>query len=209
MLEAFHDVLFPPDIALGSRGGPTRRTQIVELASGQERRTAKWSSSRRRYDAGVGLKNVTDLEEVVAFFEARQGRRYAFRWRDPFDSRSSAPGQTIAATDQIIGTGDGTTRSFDLLKTYQSGAEKAVRRILLPDLASLVVALDGVEQDASAFVWSAAHQVELAQAPAISSVITAGFAFDVPVRFDTDELSVALAPGGGTVPNIPVVEVLS
>lgn len=209
MLEAFHDVLFPPDIALGSRGGPTRRTQIVELASGQERRTAKWASSRRRYDAGVGLKSATDLENVIAFFEARQGRRYAFRWRDPFDSRSSAPGQMITAMDQVIGIGDGSTKSFDLVKTYQSGSETAARRILLPDVASLVVALDGAEQNASAFVWSAAHQIEFTQAPAVGSVITAGFAFDVPARFDTDELSVALAPGGGTVPSIPIVEVLS
>ena len=79
---AFHEVRFPDNISRGARGGPERRTQIVEMASGDEERNGSWADSRRRYDASYGIRKADDLAAVTAFFEARRGRLYGFRWKD-------------------------------------------------------------------------------------------------------------------------------
>ena len=78
----FHDVRFPASLSFGSMGGPERRTEIVSFANGYEERNSPWAQSRRRYDAGLGLRSIEDLETVIAFFEARQGMLHAFRWKD-------------------------------------------------------------------------------------------------------------------------------
>jgi uncharacterized protein (TIGR02217 family) len=45
-------------------------------------------------------------------------------------------------------------------------------------------------------------------APEADVVITAGFQFDVPVRFDTDTLEVNLTSfAAGEIPSIPLVEI--
>jgi hypothetical protein len=79
---AFHEVRFPDNISRGARGGPERRTQVVELASGDEERNASWANSRRRYDVAYGIRRADDLAAVVAFFEARNGRLHGFRYKD-------------------------------------------------------------------------------------------------------------------------------
>src|SRR6185503_13397552 len=115
---SFHEILFPLDIALKSAGGPQRRTDVVVLGSGREERNARWAHSRRRYDAGYGVKTFDALSQAIAFFEERRGRLYGFRWRDRLDNSSAAPGAAIARSDQAIGAGDGVTASFQLVKTY-------------------------------------------------------------------------------------------
>src|SRR5262245_17820145 len=117
-MAAFHEILFPLDIALKSAGGPERKTEIVALGSGREERNARWAHSRRRYDAGYGVKTLDALAQVVAFFEERRGRLYGFRWRDRLDHSSAAPGAAVTPIDQIVGTGDGTIKAFQLRKTY-------------------------------------------------------------------------------------------
>ena len=202
MPDAFHDVLFPPAIALGSRGGPVRRTQVVTLASGHERRAGQWSQSRRRWNAGYGLKCHADIEALIAFFEAREGRRFAFRWRDPFDYSSAAAGQEPSYTDQVIGTGDGQTTLFPLVKRYEGAT--AARPITKPTLGSVTAGWDG---EAKPIQLDDTGAVIFAEAPPPGAAVTAGFLFDVPARFDTDSLSISLEAGGGSVPDIPVVEV--
>ena len=201
--SGFHDVVFPPEIALGSRGGPVRRTEVVALSSGHEARTARWSRSRRRWDAGTGIKCEADIAAVIAFFEAREGRRYAFRWRDPFDHASGTPGEDPSPTDQVIGEGNGTATAFRLVKHY-GGARP--RTITKPVPGSVIVAVDGAEVLATTDPLTGL--VTLDEAPDAGAVVTAGYRFDVPARFDTDALSVRLLPGGGEAP-VPVVEVLS
>ena len=106
---AFHEVRFPDDISRGARGGPERRTQVVELASGDEERNASWANSRRRYDAAYGIRRADDLAAVIAFFEARNGRLHGFRWKDWGDYRSGLPSAPVTPIDQALGTGDGDT----------------------------------------------------------------------------------------------------
>ncbi len=205
---AFHEVRFPDDISRGARGGPKRRTQIVELASGEEERNASWANSRRRYDAAYGIRRADDLAAVVAFFEARNGRLYGFRWKDWADYKSCLPSLTPAATDQNIGTGDGTTTDFQLVKAYSSGVQTWTRTITKPVAGTVKVAIDGVEQTTDWSVDTTTGLITFTAAPATGATITAGFEFDVPVRFDTDTLDVTLdIERLGSITSIPLIEV--
>lgn len=207
-MTGFHEALFPPGISLNTEGGPTRRTEIVALASGREVRNAQWSASRRSYNAGYGVKSMADIEAVIAFFEARQGRLYGFRFRDPFDHRSSRWGAEPSPTDQVIGEGDGATRRFQLVKRYDSAGAGAgaMRRIVKPVSGSIACAIDGAS--AAALVDPATGVVEFAEPPPPGAQVTAGFYFDTPVRFDTDSLRINLAAfAAGDIPSIPLIEV--
>jgi uncharacterized protein (TIGR02217 family) len=202
----FHEVRFPAALSFGATGGPERRTEIVTLASGHEERNAPWAHARRRYDAGLGLRSLDDVHAVLSFFEARMGRLYGFRWRDWADWKSCAPSATPEPTDCRIGTGDGATTTFRLVRTYASGPATYVRPIAKPVAGSVRVAVDGIEVAAAADETTG--EVILAEAPAPGAVVTAGFLFDVPVRFDTDRIEVNLAAfEAGSIPSIPIVEV--
>jgi uncharacterized protein (TIGR02217 family) len=211
-MPAFHEALFPLDIALNSAGGPQRRTDVVTLGSGREERNARWAHSRRRYDAGYGVKTLEALSQVIAFFEERRGRLYGFRWRDRLDHSSAAPETATAATDQVIGTGDGMTASFQLVKTYGSLYSPYRRPIVKPVPGSLRVAVAEIElEEGTAFTVDTATGAVTFEAdfiPAGGAAVTAGFLFDVPVRFDTDYLEVDLSAfAAGAIPKIPLVEI--
>ncbi|MBM6581387.1 DUF2460 domain-containing protein [Microvirga sp. BT689] len=211
MASDFHEVRFPLDVGLGSRGGPVRRTDIVTLASGREHRNSRWASSRRRYDAGLGVRTVDALHTVIAFFEERRGRLHGFRFRDRTDWRSGPPSKEPTPLDQRIGTGNGAERSFQLAKAYGSSFAPYSRAIAKPVGGTVRVALDGVEQAVgSAFTCDPATGiVAFAAAPPSGAIITAGFAFDVPVRFDTDELDIDLSTfDAGGIPQIPLIEIV-
>jgi uncharacterized protein (TIGR02217 family) len=205
---AFHEIRFPDSISRGAKGGPERRTRIVELASGDEERNASWANSRRRYDVSYGVRRADDLAAVVAFFEARNGRLHAFRFKDWSDYKSSLPSAAPAPTDQIIGTGNGSTTTFALTKTYASGAQFWARTIIKPVAGTVTVSLNGVAQGSGWSVNTTTGIVTFAVPPATGAVIRAGFEFDVPVRFDTDELPVTLdIERTGSIPSIPLIEV--
>ena len=205
---AFHEIRFPDNISRGARGGPERRTQIVELASGDEERNASWANSRRRYDAGYGIRRADDLAAVVAFFEARNGRLYGFRWKDWGDYKSCLPSSAPAATDQAIGAGDGAATAFQLVKAYSSGAQTWTRTITKPVAGTVLVARDGIVQASGWSVDTTTGQITFATAPATGTAITAGFEFDVPVRFDTDQLDVTHdIERLGSITSIPLIEV--
>ena len=209
-MNGFHEVLFPLDIALGARGGPERRTDIVSLGSNRESRNARWARSRRRWQAGYGVKSFADLATVVAFFEERRARLYGFRWRDRIDHSSAPPGLAPAPGDQPIGVGDGATSVFQLAKTYGGAFAPYVRDILKPVAGSVRVAVGGVELPASAFsVDLSTGLVTFTTPPAAGASVTAGFLFDTPVRFDADYLEIdASGFAAGEIPAIPIIEIL-
>ena len=205
---AFHEVRFPDDISRGAQGGPERRTQIVELAGGHEERNASWAYSRRRYDAAYGVRRADQLAAVVAFFEARLARLYGFRWKDWSDYKSCLPSQALAATDQVLGEGDGSTKAFQLVKAYTSGAQAYVRPIVKPVGGTVLVALDDVTQSSGWSVDVTTGVVTFGTAPGNGVSVTAGFEFDVPVRFDTDRLDITLdIERKGSITSIPLVEI--
>lgn len=211
MPSAFHEVLFPLDIALKSAGGPERKTEIVTLGSGREERNARWAHARRRYDAGYGVRSLDALSSVVAFFEERRGRLYGFRWRDRLDHSSAATGAP-GPLDQPIGTGNGATTDFALTKTYGAAYAPYQRPIAKPVAGSVRVAVSGIEQiEGAAFVCDPTTGIVsflTGHVPGDGAAITAGFLFDVPVRFDTDYLEVDLtAFAAGAIPKIPLIEI--
>ena len=205
---AFHEVRFPDNISRGARGGPERRTQIVELASGAEERNASWANSRRRYDVAYGIRHADDLAAVVAFFEARNGRLHGFRFKDWADFKSCLPSQTPGPTDQPVGTGNGSATQFQLARRYTSGAQFWTRAITKPVAGTVTIALNGTPQAPGWSVSTSTGLITFTTAPAAGVVITAGFEFDVPVRFDTDALDVTLdLERLGSITSIPLVEI--
>lgn len=210
---AFHEVRLPARLAFGSTGGVERRTDVVTLASGFERRSSPWAQGRRRYLIGANLKSLRDTAELTAFFEARRGRLFGFRFRDFVDFASCAPGSTPTPTDQVIGVGDGERAEFLLVKIYgdpSADSIEAVKRpITKPVDGSVKLAIDGTTLGANAFsVDVTTGLATLAAAPAPGAVVTAGYLFDTPVRFDTDRLDVTLESfDAGRMAAAPLIEV--
>lgn len=207
---AFHEIRFPANVSFGSVGGPERLTEIVTLANGFEERNTPWEHSRRRYDAGLGLRSLDDMDALLAFFEARRGQLHAFRWKDWSDYKSCPPSTTVTPLDQRIGVGDGVTLQFALSKLYRSGDQTYSRPIVKPVLGTVYVAIandpkvEGVEfsVDVNAGI------ITFTVAPDIGAIVSAGFEFDVPARFDADRIQTSVASfRAGDVPNVPIIEV--
>ena len=202
-MGAFHEVRLPARLAFGSTGGVERRTEITTLASGFERRSTPWALGRRRYLIGANLRSLDDMAELVAFFEARRGRLYGFRFKDFADFKSCAPGGTVSAEDQVLGVGDGARTAFGLVKRY-GDVERPVSK---PVAGSVRVAVGGVEA-ADFTVDETTGAVTLQSAPAAGVVVTAGFAFDTPVRFDSDRIETTLESfEAGRMAAVPLIEV--
>lgn len=205
----FHEVRFPDSISKGSSGGPRRRTDIVTLRSGYEERNSVWGDSRRSYDAGLGLRNINDVYAVAEFWEARLGSLYGFRWKDWLDYKSCPPGTAVARTDQTIGTGNGTQRKFQLKKVYSSGGFTYTRNITKPVSGTVLVEVNGALVSGGSYVLDITTGIiNFNTAPANGHVIKAGFEFDVPVRFNQDELTISVEQfNAGSVPQIDIIEV--
>lgn len=193
-MTTFHDVLFPLPLAFGSSGGPQRQTDIVTLANGAEQRNTSRAHSRRRYNAGAGIKSLDDLHILIAFFEARRGPLHAFRFRDAMDDKSCLPSANIAPTDQFLGSAENGQIAFPLFKHYGDVAGNWSRRITRPVLGRVKVAVDG--EETTDFQLGETGVIVLNDAPLAGANITAGFEFHVPVRFETDVLDLTLEASG-------------
>lgn len=209
---AFHEVRFPTAMSRGSVGGPERRTDVVVLGSGYEERNSRWADSRRSYNAGYGVKSLNDLHAVVAFFEERRGKLYGFRWKDPSDWKSCAPETPTTALDQVLGTGTGALAAFQLKKVYGSAFQPWWRTITKPVAGTVKMAVAGAAMiEGTHYALDPASGIVTflgGNIPAPGASVTAGFEFDVPVRFDTDKLDVNISGfQHGAIPNIPVIEV--
>jgi uncharacterized protein (TIGR02217 family) len=206
----FHDVRFPANLSFGSVGGPERRTEVVTLANGFEERNTPWAHSRRRYDAGLGMRSLDDIEALIAFFEARQGQLYGFRWKDWSDYKTSKASQAVGFENQVIGYGDGETTVFQLSKSYSSGTATYVRPVTKPVLGTVKIGLQGVESQET-IGWTvdvATGLITFETPPEEGVLVSAGFEFDVPVRFDADRIATSVSSfQAGEVPNVPIVEV--
>jgi uncharacterized protein (TIGR02217 family) len=207
---AFHEIRFPTNLSFGSVGGPERRTDVVTLANGFEERNTPWAHSRRRYDAGVGMRALDDIETLIAFFEARRGQLHGFRWKDWSDFKGGAPSKPLHFRDNVIGVGDGVSKEFQLAKVYRSGAETYARPITKPVAGSVVAGFDEAELVYGAHfdVDASTGLISFTDAPDEGVEVAASFEFDVPVRFDIDRIQTSLANfQAGEAPDVPVVEI--
>jgi uncharacterized protein (TIGR02217 family) len=206
-VQAFDDVSFPIPVGREARVAPQFSTHVVEGLSGHERRSSDWADARLSFDAGPGIRSEADLAALVAFFRARRGAARGFRFTDPFDDRSGAPHLPPGPFDQRLGVGDGIASQFPLCKYYGGGSEPQQRVITRPVEGSIRVAVDGVEQAGG---WQHAGKgiVAFDDPPAEGALLTAGFRFDVPVRFAEDRLEISRATfAAGEAPSVPLVEI--
>jgi uncharacterized protein (TIGR02217 family) len=204
---SFHEVRLPARLAFGSTGGVERRTEVVTLGSGHERRSTPWAAGRRRYLIGANLRSLDDMATLTAFFEARRGRLYGFRFRDFADFKSCAPGAAPGPEDQWLGEGDGAKTVFALSKAYGESDHVWSRGITKPVEGSVRVAVNGIETHAFE-VDPATGTVTLEAPPAPGAVVTAGFEFDTPVRFDADRIEVTLESfDAGRMAAMPLIEI--
>ncbi len=194
----FHDVRFPLHLAFGTRGGPVRSVDILQMANGTETRNARGRHSRRQYNAVAGLKSRKQATELLEFFESRFGPLYGFRFRDPLDYQA----------EETLGLGDGQRTEFALTKTYGTAPHIYLRRITKPVSGSVGVRVDGVET--AVLVDHSQGLIQFQMAPAHGSLITASFEFDVPVRFASESLDIVLDDfGSAQIQDIPLIEILS
>lgn len=196
---SFHDVQLPEHIERGAQGGPTFSTRVVTLKNGIEYRNADWARARHRWDLGYGIQELADLQEVLEFFYARQGRLHSFRFKDWSD---------YLATDQLIGVGNGSQNEFQLVRVYSSGPSQYTRTVTKPVAGTVTVKGDGLPL-AVIGTDTLTGIVTLAGAPPLGIQITASFEFDIPVRFDVDSIPINIQTfNAGTITSLPVIEVL-
>jgi uncharacterized protein (TIGR02217 family) len=138
---------------------------------------------------------------------------YGFRFKDRLDFRSTANGATPTANDQNLGVGNGVQKYFFLSKKYGTGASAYLRPIVKPVVGSVKVAVAGITKIEGPH-FTVDHTIGRiyflpGQIPALNQIITTGFEFDVPVRFDTDRLDVDMASfEAGEIPSIPLIEIV-
>lgn len=198
-MTSFHEVQFPPDISYGAAGGPGYSTSVVATVSGHEKRNANWADARGKWNVAHGLKRRDQVATLIAFFRARKGRAHGFRFKDWTDFQALA---------QPLGAGDGANTTFQLVKHYASGGALESRIITKPVDGSVKVYTDGVEQTSGVSVDPATGIVIFAVAPADGAVVTADFEFDVPARFDTDEMEITIETYDlARWAQIPIVEI--
>ncbi len=212
-MNSFHEIRFPLDVALGLHGGPERKTDIVITGSGREERNARWANSRRKYDAGFAIKTIDALSNIIVFFEERRGRLTGFRLRDRLDYKSCVKASAPLPTDQPVGTGDGVKAAFQLKKRYGTSFAPYDRDIKKPVSGTVRVAVAGIEKslgsDFDLDIATGIVTFKAGRIPALNAAITAGFEFDVPVRFDTDYLDIDLSAfEAGAIPSIPLIEII-
>src|SRR5690606_10951984 len=185
---------------------PEFSTSVTVTASGHERRATLWSDARMRYDVGPGIRSETELGTLIALFRARRGAARGFRLADPYDFSSS--GMTGAPTmlDQLLGTGDGLTASFRLVKNYGGPADPQIRAITRPREDSIRISVAGAES--TDWVLEDGGWIRFHAAPPAGAAVRAGFLFDVPVRFAEDRLDVNGASfAAGEAPSVPLIEI--
>ncbi len=187
MPHAFEETRFPETISYGAKGGPEYATTVNMLKNGHEMRNSNWSASRNRYEVSQAITSQAQLDTLLGFFHARKGRATGFRLKDWADYR---------AVGQVIGTGDANRRVFQLVKTYTSGSQTTTRSITKPVSGAVDIYVDSVLQVSGVTVDTTTGQITFDTAPADGATIAADFEFDVPVRFDTDQLHSSLDKEG-------------
>lgn len=205
-VQAFDDVIYP--LALGRDAGvsPEFSTNVAVTSSGHERRNSLWSDARLRFDVGPGLRSENELGTLLGFFRARRGAARGFRLEDPFDFSSNGMTGTPASGDQKLGLGDGLKASFQLVKNYGAGDEPQIRPITRPRSDTISISIDGLEN----FDWELGQGgiITFQTAPPDGAEVTAGFLFDVPVRFAEDRLDITGAAfTAGEAPSVPLIEI--
>jgi uncharacterized protein (TIGR02217 family) len=204
----FRNSRLPVEVEQGAQGGPVYSTTILVASSGDEQRIPGWDECRCEWDIGYGINSTPLLDAVIAHHRACMGKLDSFRfkdWSDYLASRSATPHQ--------FGTGNGTSTTFQLTKTYSifdaSNALVAsyVRTIKLPVAGTLTIFVNNVATGAYTLVVGG--RIQFSSAPANGASLKWLGEFDAVARFDLDKINVSMAMVDfGSVRGIRIVEVL-
>lgn len=216
----FHDIRFPDLDEYGSSGGPGNSTNIIKPDSGQESRIVRWADFPHSFDVSWQVKKFETLAALKVFYLARGGLANTFRYKDWLDYNTTeigkswgTEGQSVTDLDQQIGTGDGTTTQFQMVKRYEDAAGSYVRTLTKIVDGTTVVALAGTPTASGWSINLVTGVITFDVAPTLGQVITAGCEFDVETRFGegADEFFAARISsfGSGEVPTLPLKEVLA
>ncbi len=198
---------FPTAISYNSAGGPSYSTRVVQVQSGHEKRNQNWSFPRHRYDVAYGVKQLSDLEDLITYLHAMTGRTHGFRFKDWADFKSCKTSETVDDQDQALGSGDAAEDEFQIIKTYTEGSLSLARYITKPVSGTVTVALDGVNQASGWSVDTATGIITFSTPPGAGVVVSAGYEFDVPVRFDIDHLSTQITDYQMGTATAPMIEI--
>jgi len=199
---------FPDDISYGSSGGPTYNTDVITVKSGYETRNQNWVQSRHKYDAAFGIRTEPQLSELIEMFHSMAGKAHEFRYKDWGDYKSCNLASNTSYLDQLLGNGDGIKTNFQLVKNYTTGLLTS-RKINKPVSGTILVSVSAASkvEGVDYSIDYATGIITFNSAPADTAPVYAGYEFDVPCRFDTDELNINFdAYAIGSV-NVPIIEV--
>jgi len=197
---------FPEDISYGSTGGAGWSTDVLILKSGYESRNANWQQMRYKYNAAMGVRDNTQLDDLIHWFNAMQGRQHGFRFKDWTDYTSSELGIATSHLDQLIGTGNASATTFQVTKKYIQGSQSRTRTILKLVSGTMKVALNDVLQSSGYTVNYNTGIITFSSAPGNGVTVKAGYEFDVPVRFDIDQLSISIEHYQTGSLSVPLIE---
>lgn len=199
MIDFIESPRFPENISEGSSGGPEFKTFIFEGSQGHEQATVAWSKAKAKYDVGYGIRDTEDMDIVRRFFYECRGKAVGFRYKDWAD---------FILDEEVIGEGNGVSTVFKIIKTYGT-TNPYVRRIFKPVVDSVSVTVGGVpvEDGMGVTIDYTNGTMEFDVAPDDEAEIVVSCEFDVPVRFDIDQMSASFEGyQSETWGSIPLVE---
>lgn len=197
---SFIDQYMPEEVpGYGAISAPRFKTSIQVTAGGNERRNQEWEHPLHQFILPEAVARETSvINGLKKHWLITKGPLHSFPWSDPMDKASidhapNLPDSDLAAlisrTDQALGTGDGFTDSFQLVKKYVSGSETYIRKIYHPVLSTVLIADNGVLVSSSNYTVSRTTGiVTFNTPPANTHTLTAGFLYDVEVRFEGDDV---------------------
>lgn len=165
---------------------PEFSTQVQQASSGKEIRLSYWSTPLWHWELSLdylydnpnnlyGSNPDTDLVTIQGFYLQMQGRFGTFLFDDPQDD--TVYGQPIAS-------GDGTTTTFQLIRTRGGFTEPIQAPFTDPPP---IVYLNGVRKNyGTDYSVDAIGQIVFVVAPGGGTNITSDFSYYWLVRFDDD-----------------------
>lgn len=177
-------------------GGPTFSTRVNTLANGREYRNQNWVNPRHVYSAPFLNIPQETFEAIKAAFYIAKGQANAFRFKDWTDYR---------ARDVVFGIAPSGSTPVQLYKEYQTDGEGYARKIVKPVVGSVTVTANGVpvpgsvDPETGLFTPSGAWTT--------GATLRWSGEFDVPVRFNTDQLPFTLDNPNALNGDVALIEV--
>lgn len=162
-------------VSYGTVYGESFNTDIKVMRNKSESRNMQWSESQGTYTLVFDALLEEDRAKVMKVFRTCRGRGVGFRLKNWVDYK---------AKNETLGVMTDNTQSFQLKITSSAGGYTTVKTIRKPVVGRVVVYVDGVETPATIDYTKGIVTV----AADIGSTISWSGEYDIPVRFDNDDI---------------------